>query len=374
MEINKKPWPILSTTGMKDRIDTNPDYQRPAVWSTSQKQLLMDTILKGYDIPKFYWRKVSSHPDKYEVVDGQQRLRAIWEFVEGKYKLSKSAEKIDGHDIANKGYSDLPTDLRLNFDGYSLDVITLTNSDEDEVREMFLRLQNGTSLKAQEKRNAMPGNMRDFVKELVEHNFFKKSVKFENKRFTHDHIAAQMCLLELNGGLCNIKDKDLNKMYEDNKDFNSKSPTARKIKRVLDYLYKMFPSKTPELERFNVVSLYILISSLMDKYVIVKRSKEIAKWFVDFETYRHEKSELSTDDAACDSEIITYQEKISNSTDSADSLDFRNGLLSRKLFETITDLETKDNQREFDETQRRAIYRRDKGICQLKICCNGKKW
>ena len=47
--------------------------------------------------------------------------------------------------------------------------------------------------------------------------------------------------------------------------------------------------------------------------------------------------------------------------------------LSRKLFETITDLETKDNQREFDQIQRLAIYRRDNGICQLKIRCNGKK-
>ena len=55
--------------------------------------------------------------------------------------------------------------------------------------------------------------MRDFVKALVNHEFFTKSVKFENKRFAHDHIAAQICLLELSGQPCNIKDKDLNKMY-----------------------------------------------------------------------------------------------------------------------------------------------------------------
>lgn len=371
MEMNKKPWPIFSTVGMKARIDTNPDYQRPAVWSTAQKQLLMDTILKGYDIPKFYWRKVASNPDKYEVVDGQQRLRAIWEFVEGKYKLGKNSEKIGNYDIADKSYTDLPDELRINFDGYPLDIIVISDSDEDEVREMFLRLQNGTSLKAQEKRNAMPGKMRDFVKELVNHDFFTKSVKFENKRFTHDHIAAQICLLEINGEPCNIKDKDLNKMYMDNKDFDSNSQTAKKIKRVLDYLNKMFPSKTPELERFNVVSLYILISSLLDKYVITKRYEEIAKWFIDFETYRRAQAQLSPDE--CDSEIVAYQEKISNNTDSFDSLEYRNRYLSRKLFETITDLETKDNQREFDQIQRLAIYRRDNGICQLKIRCNGKK-
>ena len=72
MEINKKPWPILSVCGFRNRIDTNPDFQRPPVWSLGQKQLLIDTILRGYDIPKLYWRKISKSPEKYEVVDGQQ--------------------------------------------------------------------------------------------------------------------------------------------------------------------------------------------------------------------------------------------------------------------------------------------------------------
>lgn len=52
MELNKKPWPLATIFGIRDRIDTNPDYQRPPVWSISQKQLLIDTILCGYDIPK----------------------------------------------------------------------------------------------------------------------------------------------------------------------------------------------------------------------------------------------------------------------------------------------------------------------------------
>jgi len=53
----QKPWPLATINGIRSRIDTNPDYQRPAVWSISQKRLLIDTILRGYDIPKIYWRK-----------------------------------------------------------------------------------------------------------------------------------------------------------------------------------------------------------------------------------------------------------------------------------------------------------------------------
>jgi len=169
MQISKREWPLLSICGNKNKIDTRPDYQRPAVWSLSQKQLLMDTILRGYDVPKLYWRQTGKNPDKYEVVDGQQRIRAIWDFHAGVYPLPKKADAIDGVDVEGLHYEDLPDDLRLRFDTYNVNVVIVSDTDEEEVREMFLRLQNGTSLKAQEKRNAMSGKMRDFIKSVARH-------------------------------------------------------------------------------------------------------------------------------------------------------------------------------------------------------------
>ncbi|MBR6124095.1 DUF262 domain-containing protein [Candidatus Saccharibacteria bacterium] len=373
MEMNKKSWSIASTANMQKRIDTNPDYQRPAVWGTSQKQLLIDTILKGYDIPKLYLRKVASNPDKYEVVDGQQRLRAIWGFINEEYALASDAENLNGEKIAGLKYNQLSDDIRLDrFDSYNLDVVVITESDEEEVREMFLRLQNGTSLKAQEKRNAMPGKMRNFIKTLVNHKFFEK-VNFNNARFAHDHIAAQMCLLEIKGEICNIKNNDLNKLYKDYRDFDENSREAKKIKRVLDYLLKVFPEKTPELERYSVISLYILVSTLIDKYVIKDKVEPIREWFINFEVRRRELAKRSLDDPEVTPEFLTYQEKIKTTSDSFDSLNYRHEYLINSLFETIPNLETKDKQREFDRAQKMAIYRRDKGCCQLKLRCNGKK-
>jgi hypothetical protein len=75
----------------------------------------------------------------------------------------------------------------------------VVNDDEDEVRDMFLRLQNGTTLKAQEKRNAMTGAMRNFVKAIAEHPFFE-ICRFTNRRFSFDHIAAQVVLIEIASG------------------------------------------------------------------------------------------------------------------------------------------------------------------------------
>lgn len=307
MNIVKKPIPLTSLRGMRSRIDTNPDFQRPAVWTTSQKQLLIDTILRDYDVPKLYWRKLSSKPDKYDVVDGQQRLRAVWSFFDHEFKCAKDAEPIDGLDIAGCRYEDLPDDLRTRFDVYPLDIVILENTDDDEVREMFIRLQNGTTLKAQEKRNALPGKMRDFVRALAGHPFFTR-VGFANTRFTYDLVAAQLVALELAGGPVNIKNADLNAMYEKLRTFDAASPIAKSVKRKLDTLAKVFTEKTPELERFNVISLYCVVSELLTQFVFSDIEPKLFQWVVDFEQQRQGQDEL--DEEHADSEWVSYKEKL----------------------------------------------------------------
>ena len=177
MTMSKKPLPIATICSWQNRIDPTPDYQRPPAWTKKQKQLLVDSILREYDIPKMYWRTVN-RPDgiKYEVIDGQQRLRTIWEFRAGEFALPKDTDPVGGFVYAGKTYGELDLDVSTIFDAYPVDIVivddALQNDQEDEVRDMFLRLQNGSTLKAQEKRNAMPGQMRNFIKSLAQHPFF----------------------------------------------------------------------------------------------------------------------------------------------------------------------------------------------------------
>jgi len=370
METSKKPWPLATLYGIRNKINTHADYQRPLVWSTSQKRLLVDTILRGYDIPKLYWRKTGK--DQYEVVDGQQRLNAIWSFMSNEFDLGKDIDPINGIDVAKMTYSgtnSLPNDLRLNFDVYSLDVVVI-DTDEDEVREMFLRLQNGTSLNAPEKRHAMGGDMCKFITVLASHPFFQ-SCKKADVRYTYEQIAAQMTCIELSGGACNIKNADLIKMYEGNKVFDSNCVKAKKVRKTLDFLQRCFPQKTPELEWYTVISMYMIASCLLDKYVIQGKEGDINKWLISFEAYRRAEEAKGEDD--CDREILSYNELTGHSTDSLDSLKRRYEYLFRNLLEYMPDLELKDDNRLFSPEQRLAIYRKNDGICQVKIKCNGVK-
>lgn len=372
MSITKMTWTAQSAFRRRKGIDTNPDYQRPAVWTKAQKQLLIDSMLREYDVPKFYLHRTGK--DTYDVIDGQQRLRAIWEFFEGGFALAKDAEAVDGYEIKGKKYDELDFDIQDRINSYDLDFVVLDYVEEDEIREMFLRLQNGTSLKAQEKRNAMPGRMGDFVRSTAKHPFFTK-VNFSNSRFTYDQIAAQMTLLYLNrnNGICNIKDRDLNAMYETNKDFDSASGDAKAIIKILDYLNTMFPTKAPELKRYSVISLFILIMDMMPNYDIRNREADIANWFIAFEAKRAEDELKPAEDQ--DPKLVIYHERVSNSSDAMDSLTYRHNFLKENLLSTVSNMPQKDPKRNFDEAQRQVIFRRDKGIC--RVCgrqCDWNDW
>ena len=106
--------------------------------------------------------------------------------------------------------------------------------------------------------------------------FFVNIVNFQNSRFFHEHVAAQLTLLTINGDICDIKDRNLNAMYMDNQDFDSNGDVAKKIKKVLNYLVLMFPEKTPELKRYNVVSMFSLVKDLMENYAKKDRETELA--------------------------------------------------------------------------------------------------
>lgn len=350
------------------KINLTPDFQRVGpVWSRPQKRHLIDTILRDMDIPKIYLRDVSGGEYDYEVIDGQQRLRAILDFCHEKFPTE--AAEIDGEEIPETYYGKLEGDLLHRVDAYNLSVVIIREATDDEVEDMFLRLQDGSPLNAQERRNAISGTVRDFAREMAKHAFFGHC-GFNDHRLAFAHVASQMMLLELGGGECNIKKPDLEKMYRGG-NFGESSVEAREVAKTLECLHKAFPDKTPELEKFNAVSMFLLFRYLRKHFAIAGREEEIGKWFVDFETYRKEESGMPTDER--ENELVEYQEKTRHATDSEDSLSYRQKVLRGRLLVAIPDLQPLDKQRVFTDDQRRAIWRRDQGICQIKDKCNGVK-
>jgi hypothetical protein len=128
----------------RDRIDM-PDFQREEVWTDHQKRQLIDTILRGWHLPKFYFRQLDDAT--FECVDGQQRLAAIWEFFDGNLKLEQRAAKRYG----GATYRQLGEEYSDAFDDFEIDIEEIEDATDDELEELFVRLQLGTPLTTAEK-------------------------------------------------------------------------------------------------------------------------------------------------------------------------------------------------------------------------------
>jgi Protein of unknown function DUF262 len=139
MRASVEMWGLDSVKRRKAKINPKPQYQRSLVWTPHKKQLLIDSILRGYDLPKFYLRKSTEEGYDYEVVDGQQRLNAIWDFLHDNISLPDEADDLPHGNLAGKKCSELAHDLQDVFYGYQITVVCIEEWTDLEVRDFFLR-------------------------------------------------------------------------------------------------------------------------------------------------------------------------------------------------------------------------------------------
>jgi hypothetical protein len=188
----------------EQRLVLNPDFQRGNVWNPPAKTFLMDTILRQLPIPKVYLRTkidVASKKSIREVVDGQQRLRAILDFAENKFALTKRAGEFVG-----KKYSTLTEAQQETFLSYPIAVEQLVNASDDDVLEVFARLNSYTvTLNAPEKRHArFQGEFKFAVRAasrrwaVLWEGFGALTVR-ERVRMLDDSITAEMMGVLLDG-------------------------------------------------------------------------------------------------------------------------------------------------------------------------------
>lgn len=126
----------------KKQLKLNPEFQRGSVWPPAARTYLIDTILRRLPVPKIYVRtKVDLQTKRSfrEVVDGQQRLRAILDFGNDRFALGSRAKEWSG-----KRYSDLTEDEQERFLSYSIATDQLINATDADVLEVFSRLNSYT--------------------------------------------------------------------------------------------------------------------------------------------------------------------------------------------------------------------------------------
>lgn len=143
----------------------NRKYQRKLVWTIEEKQKFINSILKHYPIPLFLL--ASNSDGRYEIIDGMQRLNAIFAFIKGEFSVQYGSNNgyfdlqtmasakalLDNGELIQK-YPLLDRSLCTQFVNYQLP-LSVTSFDDKHIEEIFRRLNaTGRQLSAQDLRQA----------------------------------------------------------------------------------------------------------------------------------------------------------------------------------------------------------------------------
>jgi hypothetical protein len=166
-------------------IDLKPDYQRNYVWASNdekenKRSRLIESLLLNIPIPVIYFAE-QAETLKYEVIDGQQRLKTFEAYLNDDFTL-KDLEIRD--DVNGKKYSQLEQKDRDEIRKRSIRAIVILNESDEEIKyEVFERLNLGSvQLTPQEIRNnTLRGSLNDLLKELSEDKTFKSMINLRLK-------------------------------------------------------------------------------------------------------------------------------------------------------------------------------------------------
>jgi hypothetical protein len=208
---------------VRERLEMHPAYQRRSyIWGRWKQSHLIDSILNGFDIPKFYIANFLEMPSTelntskrpYAIIDGKQRFQAIFDFFDDKIALNSTFILNDDKDtkLAGLYFSDLKSrfpHLAERVQSFSPAVMDVITDVESFIEELFVRLNSGEAATGAERRNAMPGPVPAILRDLVVHPFFQHKIKFSIKRMQDFNLAAKLLLIEHSGTFVDTKARNL---------------------------------------------------------------------------------------------------------------------------------------------------------------------
>ncbi len=248
------------------QITLAPEFQRNSIWPRTAKAYLIDTILSQRPIPLLYFRRGASAQtgkSRYEVIDGQQRLRAVFEFMDDRFPLSESKDP----QYKGKRYSELGSSLQERILSYDLYIQELVGHSDDDIRDIFVRMNKYVvKLSGQEIRHAKhEGKFKEFVEDLGAWAFWTNNRVFtahQIRRMRNVEFSAELTILLLEGPQDKKQTIDLY-YVQFAKSFGHRADVRRRLGRYLKWIAKAIPDLSQTRYR-KPVDLYSLVGALKD--------------------------------------------------------------------------------------------------------------
>ena len=255
----------------------NPPFQRRSVWKPDAKSYFIDTVVRGLPAPIIYIREqtdLDSQTTKREVIDGQQRLRTLFAFIDhtllDDFKSSDlfTVKKVHNSEIGNLCFKEFPKETKEKILSYQFSTHTLPiNVDDRDVLQMFARLNaTGTKLNNQELRNAeFFGEFKTLMYKLALQQLEKWRIW---RIFSNDDISRMKevettsdLVMNMMEGLSPKNKSNIDRIYKKyDVNFSGKDEIERRFVKVIDTINNLINDKiTDSIYTFEVFFFTLFI-------------------------------------------------------------------------------------------------------------------
>ena len=264
-------------------LNLNPSFQRRSVWKPDARSYFIDTVVRSLPAPIIYLRQrvdLDTQKPFREVVDGQQRLRTVFTFIDPwclkdfvPHRDQFVVKEVHNREVAEKPFEKLSDDIRRRILEYEFSTHVLPISVEDrEVLEIFARLNaTGVKLNHQELRNAeYYGQYKSVMYELALQQF-ERWRKW--KVFTDDQISRMReveltsdLVMNMIDGLTGKTQGRIDNIYEKYEDeFRFQNEVKRRFQYTMDDIDRILGRVIPNTVFKSEVYFFSLFTFVYEK-------------------------------------------------------------------------------------------------------------
>ena len=298
-------------------------YQRKTVWGLKDNIRLVETILLNLIIPEIFLWDFDTDPNNgatiTHIVDGQQRINAIFDFIAGKYKLQKKylIDKTIQEKYGDKYFEDLDNDTKKTIWSYEMSIIYLDKDFSiEEIRKMFYRLNlTDYNLNEQEKRNSLNSRFGKVSEKLANEEFwtiYKVFSPRDIRRMYDVEYCSSILLLAREGIIDQTRNERFDQIYKEFcEEYEDAEIDIEKVHNVMELIKEITQGETNGFVN-KKIQMYTLFSVMLDfEESKINISDEIIQLFKTFiQCYIMFKNEYDlAGECAEEQKIIEYLKK-----------------------------------------------------------------
>lgn len=261
------------------KLFADSSYQRRKVWNDQDKVRLIETILMELVIPEVFFWTTDRDPDtgvaSTHIVDGQQRINAIVDFIGGEFSLNERYLMNDEIKrlCGRKGFKELDQSFKNKIWEYPISIVEIDPECHiAEIKELFYRLNlTNYNLNQQEKRNSKDSIFGDKSEALSTYDFWKKAKLFSSadaKRMKDVEYCCSIYILANEGIVDQTNGKKINNYYDDYKDeFDTDDKLKNKILNAMSVIEDILDKTTISFvsKKAQMYTLFCVIFKMLEE-------------------------------------------------------------------------------------------------------------